>query len=81
MNNTQIKKPGPYILGGIGGILLGVLLLYGLQYILQGPNETTLLNWQMRFAIPIYVLLILSFGAILRGVSLAYHLRRYEDEL
>lgn len=80
MSNTQIKNPKQYIFGGVAGIIFSALLLYFLQYYLQAPNEATLLNWQMRFAIPAYVLLILSFGAILRGLSLAYHLRRYEKE-
>lgn len=81
INNTQLKQPRSYILAGLGGIFLGALLLYFLEYFLQGPNEATLLNWQMRFAIPVYVLLILSLGAILRGLSLAYHWRRDENQL
>lgn len=79
MNSTQIKDPKKYILSGLGGLILGVLLLYFLEYFLQAPNEATLIRQQMLFAIPAYLLLIFSFGAILRGLSLAYHLRRYEE--
>lgn len=80
MSNTQIKNPKHFIFGGLAGIVLSALLLYFLEYLLQAPNEATLIYWQMRFAIVAYVLLILSLGAILRGLSLAYHLRRYEKE-
>ncbi|GJM43001.1 MAG: hypothetical protein DHS20C20_32830 [Ardenticatenaceae bacterium] len=80
MNNTQIKKPRPYILGGLGGIILGTLLLYYLEYFLTAPDQGNLYYRQQFWAFFVYVLLVVSVGAILRGVSLAYHLRRYEGE-
>jgi hypothetical protein len=81
MNNTQIKKPRPYILGGIGGIILGVLLLYSLEHFLTAPDQVNLIYRQQLLAFYVYALLVISFLAILRGISLAYHLRRYKDEL
>ncbi|MCA9897915.1 MAG: hypothetical protein H6654_12900 [Ardenticatenaceae bacterium] len=65
-------------MSGLGGLILGALLLYFLEYFLQAPNQATLIGRQMLFAIPAYLLLIFSFGALLRGLSLVYHLRRYE---
>lgn len=81
MNNTQIKKPEPYILGGLGGIILGALLLYALEYFLTAPNQGTLFHRQQFVAFFVYALLVISFLAILRGVSLAYRQWRYKDEL
>lgn len=81
MNSTKIKKPKPYILGGLDGIILGVLLLYYLENFLTARDQVNLFNWQQFLAFFVYVLLVVSFLTILRGVSLAYHLRRYKDEL
>lgn len=81
MNNTQIKKPRPYILGGISGIILGVLLLYFLEYFLTAPDQVNLINRQLLGSFLGYVLLVVSFLAILRGLSIAYHRWRYGSEL
>ena len=81
MSNTQIKKPRPYILGGISGIILGVLLLYFLEYFLTAPDQVNLINRQLLGSLFGYVLLVVSFLDILRGVSLAYRQWRYKDEL
>lgn len=79
MNNTQIKKPRPYILGGIGGVILGVLLLYSLEYFLTAPDQVNLINRQLLGSFFGYVLLVVSFLAILRGLSIAYRRWRYGD--
>ncbi|WP_420631759.1 hypothetical protein [Candidatus Leptofilum sp.] len=80
MNSTQIRKPQVYIFGGLAGILIGAALLFVLEYFLTAPDQANLIYRQMILAFPVYVLLLVSFWAILRGLSLAYHLRRYVDE-
>ncbi|MEZ4590730.1 MAG: hypothetical protein R3D55_06255 [Chloroflexota bacterium] len=81
MNNTQIKKPRSYILGGLGGIILGTLLLYYLEYFLTAPDLGNLYYRQQFWAFFVYVLLAVSFLAILRGLSVAYRRWRYSSEL
>ncbi|MBK7896402.1 MAG: hypothetical protein WAS33_12045 [Candidatus Promineifilaceae bacterium] len=81
MNNTQIKKPRPYILGGLGGIILGALLLYALEHFLTAPDQVNLFYRQQFAAFFVYVLLVISFLAILRGLSIAYRRWRYGGEL
>ena len=80
MNNTQIKNPTKYIFGGLGGVILGALLLYSLEHFLTAPDPVNLINRQQLLAFFVYVLLVVSLLTILRGLSLAHHLRRYEEE-
>ncbi|WP_420644090.1 hypothetical protein [Candidatus Leptofilum sp.] len=79
MNSTQIKKPHRYIWGGLGGVVLGAVLLVWVEF-LPVDNPANLYAWQMRLSFLAYVVLIISGWAILRGLSLAYHLRRYAEE-
>lgn len=78
MNSTQIKNPKRYILGGLSGLLLGALLLYFLEHILQAPDRVNLIYRQMHLAFYVYGIMLISLWVFLRGLSLAYHLRRYE---
>ncbi len=68
MKSAQLKSSKYYLLWGIGGLVISMLLTYLFEFQTPAPNEATLIYWQTRWTPLIVIVFGVSLITLLRGI-------------